>query len=258
MEETQAIIERVRRINTHYQHLDLAVDKSLSNIKPGQSLLARASLRWDPYLREHLWPVGVGSNRLVIECPGDVHYEPGQVISVLGPVGQPYRFRRNLRNVLLLAYDTAPTPLLMITPMLLANKVSVALVLLGSATRYTTQHLPPELEVIIPEKTSQTGGGKFDHLEWKNSVLTIGWADQVFAVASQNDELYRFRELLEFFGEKRAEIPENYLFGVFRSTQPCGVGACQACMLKMKAKNRETALICMDGPAFDLTTVVMS
>lgn len=254
MEETQVIIERVRRVNAQYQHLDLAVDKSVSNLKPGQSLLARTSTRWDPYLREHWWPVGIGNNRLVVERPGDIHYEPGQVIHVLGLVGQPYRFRRTLRNVLLIAYDTAPTPLLMMIPMLLSNRVSVALVLLGKATHYTTQHLPAELEVIVPGKADRMEG-KFGHLEWKNSVMTIGWADQVFVVVAQDDELYRFGEVLQFFSEKRSEIPENYLFGVFRAVQPCGVGACQACMLRMKAKNRDTALICMDGPAFDLTTV---
>ncbi len=84
MRESQAIIERIRRVNEHYHHLDLSVDEWLCQIKPGQSLLARVTDSWDPYLREHWWPVAVGPNRLTIERPASARYEPGQVVSVLG------------------------------------------------------------------------------------------------------------------------------------------------------------------------------
>lgn len=53
MKQSEAIIERVRRINAGYQHLELAVDEALNRIKPGQSLLVRTSTSWHPYLREH-------------------------------------------------------------------------------------------------------------------------------------------------------------------------------------------------------------
>jgi len=266
MEESQAIIERVRRINPQYQQLDLAVDASLSGLRPGQSVLARLNSRWDPYLREHWWPVGIGNNRLVIERPGDMHYEPGQVVNLLGIIGQPYKFRSKLRNVLLIAYDTPPIPLLMTIPMLLSNKVSVTLALLGTAARYTTQHLAPEVEVIVQNIDPQKDAGqenhersKFEHLEWESSVMTIGWADQVFVAVAPDDEMHRFSEVLAFLGEKRSEIPENYLFGVFRPVLPCGVGACQACMMRLRGKkDKDTALICLDGPALDLTTVQLA
>jgi hypothetical protein len=32
----------------------------------------------------------------------------------------------------------------------------------------------------------------------------------------------------------RADIPANYLFGVFRPLLPCGVGACSSCMVKLQ------------------------
>src|SRR5262245_14738081 len=123
MKDSQAIIERVRRINPNYQHLELAVDESLSKIKPGQSLLVRTAPltenNWHPYLREQWWPVSINNNKLLIERPTGVRYEPGQIVNALGPVGQPYRFRRTLRNVLLVAYDVPPTALLMTIPWLL-------------------------------------------------------------------------------------------------------------------------------------------
>jgi hypothetical protein len=47
-------------------------------------------------------------------------------------------------------------------------------------------------------------------------------------------------------------VPKNYLFGVFQPVMPCGTGACQSCMLRA---NQGTSLICVDGPAYDLTQV---
>lgn len=246
MKETEAIIERVRRVNPDFQHLELAVDAALlGRIKPGQSLLVRTRNGWDPYLREHWWPVGINGANLIIERPAAEHYEPGQVVSTFGYVGQPYRFRRTLRNVLLLAYDTPPTPLIMTIPWLLGNKISVTLVLLGEAVKYGTQHLPHEVEIIHGDEEAN----------WPNQVMTVGWADQVFAVVAVDDEFGRFHRLVERFKERRADLPQQYLFGVFQPLLPCGTGACFACMLRTRDG---TPLVCTDGPAFDLTYVILN
>ncbi len=247
MKETQAIIERVSRINPQYQHVELGVDASLSRIKPGQSILVRTAETWDPYLREQWYPVGVGNNLLIIERPASTVYDPGrQIVSVLGIVGQPFRFRRTLRNVLLLAYDTPPTPLMLTIPWLLSNQVSVTLVLLGSAIRYSTRHLPAEVEVIraIAE----------DQFTWSNQVMTVGWADQVFATVNPRDENNNFRAVWELFSTLRSEIPKNYLFGVFQPLLACGEGACDVCMVRSREGNR---LVCTEGPAFDLSTMLL-
>src|SRR5262245_58157926 len=142
MHETQAIIQRVRRINKDYQQLELAVESSLSTILPGQSLLVKAKPQWHPYLREQWWPLLTGENKMLVQRSGDQLYEPGQEINVLGPIGEPFRFRRSLRHVMLLAYDTAPTALLPMIPLLLSHPADITLVLLGSAAEYRTEHLP--------------------------------------------------------------------------------------------------------------------
>jgi len=244
MRETQAIIERVRRVNETHQQLDLAVDPSLSQVKPGQYVLARVGENWRPYLREPWWYALSGKGTLTVERPVAIDYEPGQVVSLLGAVGQPFRFRRTLRNVLLLVYETEPSPLLSMIPSLLTSRVSVTMVLLGSAAAYTTAHLPPEVEVI---------SGDSD-MNWANRVTTIGWADQVFVVVPQADELGHFSRIWGLFNQLRAEIPQGYLFGVFRPLLPCGTGACSACMVRTKNGN---VLACTQGPTFDLTQVLL-
>jgi len=249
MNETQAYIERIIRVNKNYQRLELAVDVSLTHMRAGQAVLSRRIEsnyeieNWNPYLRELWFPVDVPKgNSIFIERPASVQYIPGQLFSLLGPIGQPFRFRRSLRNILLVAYHTPPNPLLMTLRPLLANQVSVTMVLMGTAKDYDTQHLPAEVEIIRAE----------DNLTWDDMVMTLGWADQVFVTVGQGDELSYFSEVMTLVRERRTDIPENYIFGVFQNALPCGVGACYACMLKMK---EGTKLQCVDGPAFDLTTV---
>ena len=242
MRQTKALIQRIRHINTQIQHVELGIEEDLSDIKPGQSLLIRQDEAWHPYLREHWWPVLIGSQKLIVERPAGLKYEPGNFINVLGPVGTFFRFRRNLRHMLLLAYDTLPTPLLSMIPMLIANQTSITLVLLGTASGYKTEHLPAQVEVLH-------GTGD---LEWDNRVMTVGLADQVFAVVRPDDEILRFSKIWHMLGDLRAEIPSNYLFGMFQPVQPCGAGACHACMVRL---TQGTALSCTDGPTFDLTQV---
>ncbi len=245
--ETDAIIEVTRRINADYQHLELSLDnEALGRIKPGQSLMVRVNASsFDPYLRQQWWPVGLSGERIVVERPASEHYRPAQVVSVLGYAGRPFRFRRTLRNVLLLAHDTTPSPLLMTIPWLLGNKISVTLVLTGTATTYDTHHVAKEVEIVLGEE---------DTLAWEGQVMTLGWADQVFSVVGQDDETGKFKTLLERFRELRNDVPQQYLFGVFQTPLPCGAGACYACMVKTRKENK---LICVDGPAFDLTQVIL-
>ncbi|MCY4146751.1 MAG: hypothetical protein OXE95_10540 [Chloroflexi bacterium] len=247
MRETQAIVERIKRVNRGYQRLELAVDRSLSALLPGQALLVRriskdyAAEIWHPYLRDLWFPVDVlASNILVVEQPAREQFVPGQLLSLLGPIGKPLRFRQKLRNLLLLAYATPPTPLLMMLPPLLEQGTSLTMVTMGSARDYDCAHLPEEVEIIQASD---------DH-SWGDMVMTLGWADQIFALVGEGPELIRFAEIMRLIRSRRSDVPANTIFGIFQRQLPCGVGACQACMLPVRPSAR---LQCLDGPAFDLT-----
>jgi hypothetical protein len=89
--------------------LHVTVDASLNNIKPGQSVLARISEEWTPYLREQWWPVAQQKNTLIFEqtwLPAST--SRARLSALIGLVGEPFRFRRTLRNVLLIAYKAEP------------------------------------------------------------------------------------------------------------------------------------------------------
>ena len=247
MRETQAIVERIKRVNRGYEPLELAVDRSLSSLLPGQALLVRRISKdyeaenWHPYLRELWFPVDIlASNMLVLEQPAREQFLPGQLLSILGPIGKPLRFRQKLRNLLLIAYETPPTPLLLMLPPLLAQGTSITLVAMGAARDYDCAHLPEEVEIIQAND---------DH-SWQDMVMTVGWADQAFVLVGAGLELTRFAEVMRLIRARRQDVPANTIFGFFQRQLPCGVGACQACMLPIRGAAK---LQCLDGPAFDLT-----
>ena len=252
MKETQAYIGRIKRVNRGHQRLELAVDKSLSKLLAGQAMLVRKidkdydAEHWEPYLRELWHPVEIlASNIVVVERPARAHFLPGQLLSIIGPVGKPFRYRQKLRNILLIAYHTTPAALLLMLPSLLAKQVSATLVLMGSARDYETNHLPEEIEVIQAE----------DNLTWPDMVMTLGWADQAFALVGPGDEMTYFNEIMQLMRVRRSDIPTNFVFGVLQRALPCGVGACHACILKLRGSLK---LPCIDGPAFDLTDLQLN
>lgn len=242
MKETSALIERITRVNDVYQRIHIKLADAPGRIKPGHSLLARPLPGWHPYLAQRWWPVDIQESFLLIERPINEHYDVGQVVPVMGFIGQPYRFRRNLRSVLLIAHQTPPHPLLLTVPWLLSNKIDVTLVLTGSAADYDAHHLPELVEIIRGDDD-----GSFS---WPNQVLTVGNADQVFVTVDPANETDGFRDVVDRFTELRASIGQNYLWGIFRPALPCGAGACGACMLTTRGG---TALACTIGPAFDLS-----
>jgi hypothetical protein len=250
MQQTLANVERITSVNDSYQQVHLAAPQFTAEIKPGHSLLVRLQDTWDPYLRERWWPVALRPQEIIVERPAHIPYQIGQQVSVMGLVGQPLRFKRPLRNVLLMAYDTPPTPLLMSIGWLLKEQVSVSLVLLGTARDYDCEHLPPELEVI--EGSDPTTADPLA-IGWPKMVMTAGWADQIFVVVHPDDELGRMGRVFYALKNLRAEIPKFYLNGVFQGTVPCGVGACGACQVMLF--DHQPFVPCTEGPALDLATL---
>jgi NAD(P)H-flavin reductase len=246
MRETQAIIERVRQVADHLQQLELSANAALGQLQPGQSLFAwpADTAGWDPYLREQWIPVAVEPGSLTVELPAGRTYAPGQVISLLSPVGRPIPRRPNARHVLLIADGMQPTPFVLLAHQLTADGVAVTLVLGAEALRYPLELLPAEVEVLH---------GDTDW-KWPDQVETLSWADQVLALAPWqiHDDVYA--SLYHVIAQLRHhDVPDNYVCGLFYRRLACGTGACQACQVSGQGG---TWLACTDGPALDLREIV--
>lgn len=244
VKESSATIERVRRLSGRLQRLDLGVEENLARLKPGQAVLARLSPEsWDPYLPEVWTPVALDGATITVERPVGVAYTPGQIVSLLGPVGAPFPMRPNLRSLLLLALDAEPTPLILLATLAVLSKIEVTLVLGGRAKDYPLQALPAEIEVV--EGDLEQG--------WPNQVTSVGWADQVIAVANPRYRHLTYPALLARLHQLRQDIPKRFALGIFEQPMPCGVGTCFGC--GFACKEGADKLTCLDGPALDLEEV---
>jgi hypothetical protein len=240
MQDSGAIIERVRRISAGVQRLDVAVERSQREIAPGQLFLARSTDQYEPYLREPWLPVARQPAGLVIERPASQSYTPGQVISLLGPVGRPIPLRDSIRALLLIAYESTPAALLLLAQSVLERGGAVTLALIGAAQAYANEALPPEIEVVRATSTET----------WTDQLKALTWAEQVVAIAPPGGDLPSYTRLLENIRKARLEPAPSYAYGLFHPPMPCGVGACQACVVRQI--NGEEMTACTDGPAFDL------
>jgi hypothetical protein len=246
MQESEAIIERVWQVGPGVQRLELAVESALAALEPGQSLLARTQDSWEPYLREHWIPVSNDTGLLTIELNNDAHLSPGQIVSVIGPVGEPLPWvSGGGKHLLLIAQDVPPTPMLFLAKAAIEQTAEVALVLLGSSTEYPYAGIPPAVEVI----TGETGNS------WPDDQVFIEWADQIFAAVGDSFWLDQFSTLFHKIEGVRGRLAVNSLYGVFTHTLPCGTGACGTCMIRCKTTAK---LTCTQGPALDLTEVQLS
>lgn len=244
MRETQALIERVRRVSDSIQQIDLAVDPALAQLEPGQSLSVRPldAPGWDPYLRAHWVPVDVQSGRVVVELPVGPRYAPGTAIDVISPVGRAIPFRGGLQHMLLIADDALPTPFMHAARVLTAAGTEVTLLLHRSARHYPLELLPPEIEVIAAD----------DDWSWPEQVETLNWADQVLALAPDQTQIDVYRRLYDILTQLRSHrIPDGFICGLFYPRLACAAGACGACMVP----SRKALLACTDGPAIDLKRV---
>jgi len=245
MRETQAIIERVRRISAQIQQLDLSVDSSLNQLQAGQTLYARLleNTGWNPYLREQWIPVAVRAGQMIIELTGGT-YAPGQVVSILAPLGHPVPLRPHLTHLLMIAEDTMPTPLIWLARTLIARGVAVTLVLGGLALEYPLELLPPEVEILRGDSD----------WKWPDQIDTLSWADQVIALAPSYAQMTAYEGLYYTIAQvHQRNIPDGYILGLFYQRLACGAGACQACQI---ATHHGDRLICADGPAFDLKEII--
>lgn len=245
MRETQAIIERVRRVTRDLQQIDLTVDAALAQLEPGQSVFAAPldATGWDPYLRAQWLPVDIGPGHLVVETPLGTDVHPGDVVSLLSPVGRPIPVRGKIYHLLLIADDVYPTPFIYLARRLIGGGVAVTLVTGGRASAYPGDLLPPEIEIIRRE----------DEWAWPDQEQTLNWADQVLAVAPEAARDGVYARLFETITQLRHQaIPDRYVCGLYYPRLACAAGACLACMVPSKKQ----LLACVDGPALDLKRVV--
>ena len=166
----------------------------------------------------------------------------GDIIDLLGPLGNSYFIHPASHNLLLVAGGIGIAPLRFLAQQALYQGRSIKLLLGASTTAqlYRGDLLPPEAELIVSTEDGTAG---------KKGMITdllpdfTSWADQIFAcgpISMYHTIATQSKHLL-----KPVQISLEVRMG-------CGLGVCYGCTVKTKNGLKQ---VCKDGPIFDLEDI---
>jgi len=223
--------------------------------QPGQFAMVRCSEGYDPLLRRPLSihrvaplsspsqlallfsVVGRGTNWLA-------QRKEGEMIDLLGPLGQGFVLSPQSRNFLLVAGGLGIAPLVALAERGVAEGVQVTL-LLGAPTRaqlYPADLLPPHIRVLPATEDGSAG---------KRGVVT----DLMAGLASEADQVFACgpTSMYSAMATQGAQILKGKSVQVSLETRMgCGMGYCYGCAIETKEGMRS---VCQDGPVFDLKDI---
>lgn len=229
-----------------------------AQVKPGHfvNVLPSGPMVFDPLLRRpySVYGVDVPNNTMTILVrpygrggQWIVAQQPGQTLNVLGILGNHYEMGPRTSHLLMVAGGVGAAPLKMLSDLAVSQGKSVTY-LLGARTAeqlLDASELPNAVEYVIATEDDSAGHKGFvtelvpQYLQWADQVFTCGPTPMM---ASLRDVIMRER-----FG-KGPQVQISV-----ERTMACGVGACLGCVVETK---RGMKASCVDGPVFDMETVV--
>lgn len=227
-------------------------------VRPGQfvDVLCRVAGSYDPLLRRPysvyrvdpardridllVRPFGRGSTWLAARKPGDV-------LDVLGPLGNAFEIHPRSTNLLMVAGGVGVAPLVFLAETAASRHLGIAF-LMGSANGdglLTPTELPRSAEYVVA-----TDDGSQGHHGFITDLVPgyARWADQVFACGpepmfvSLRNTLHPHR----LGGKPKVQIS-------MERTMACGLGACLGCVVETR-HGMQTS--CVQGPIYDIDEVV--
>lgn len=213
--------------------------------------------QWQLYLRRPLFGVTVrpgltAEEGETWECylplNGDLGYDwllqqpVGQVINLLGPLGQGFTLQPNNRNLLLLT-DAERAPLLFgLSDAMLDRGGRVTLLVRGAVEAIST--LTPLLPIPVEVRQATTD------VAWTQQIAELTpWADQI-CVALPQSQLTTVAGLIR---QHRFRVDASFAQVLVEADLLCGVGACLACVVPVKDAGYTRA--CVHGPVMALMEI---
>lgn len=224
--------------------------------QPGQFVMVRCSEGYEPLLRRPLSihrvaPLSSPSRlALLFAIAGRgtrwlAQRNEGDMIDLLGPLGQGFVVGPKSRDLLLVAGGIGIAPLVALAERGIAEGSQVTLLLgaLSQAQLYPADLLPPRIRVL--PATEDGSMGRKGMVTDFQTELADG-ADQIFACGPLSMYSAMASQWLRILKGKSVQISLEARMG-------CGFGACYGCALETKTGVR---LVCQDGPVFDLDDIV--
>ncbi|HET7768485.1 MAG TPA: hypothetical protein VFN74_06885 [Chloroflexota bacterium] len=260
-----ALVAGAERVGQRLWLLHLEAPGIAPLVRAGQWVMVRCAEVdvpvWDPYLPRAFFVFAVdraaGRMSVLVERRGRGSAwlsgrREGDRVLAHGPVGREVREAKLTRHLLLLAEGTVGlTALSLMAADASSRKVSVTLVRnAASGEDEPPPHLlPPDVEY---RATTPEAGGLLGGL-----APLLAWADEVMVAAAAPllDTLQALRRTRLAPFTMHSQLPVQALplpeWGRAGGGDalPCGTGACGACQVRTRERQR---LFCLDGPAFAL------
>lgn len=229
-----------------------------SSLRPGHfvDVLCRVDGSFDPLLRRPysifrtdpqantltlmVRPFGRGSTWLA-------NRYVGEVLDVLGPLGNTFEIKPRTRNLLMVAGGVGVAPLVFLSDLAVSRDLNVTF-LMGSANAaglLATSHIPSVVEFL-----AATDDGSAGHHGFVTGLVPdyVAWADQIFSCGPEA----MFRSLRAAANPHRMQGKPTVQVSV-EQTMACGLGACLGCVVETK-RGMQTS--CVQGPIFDMDDLV--
>jgi dihydroorotate dehydrogenase electron transfer subunit len=239
--------------------LTLSLPQGLAtSVRPGHfvDVLCRVPGSFDPLLRRPysifrtdsrantmtlmVRPFGRGSTWLS-------QRKTGEVLDVLGPLGNTYEIKPRSRNLLMVAGGVGVAPLVFLTDLALSRNLNVTF-LMGSAS--ADGLLAPAFLPSAVEYVTATDDGSGGHHGFVTDLVPnyMQWADQIFSCGPEP----MFRSLRDVANPHRIQRKPTVQVSVER-TMACGLGACLGCVVETR-RGMQTS--CVQGPIYDMDDVI--
>ncbi len=223
--------------------------------RPGQFLMIRCGEGWDPLLPR---PMSfhrfrqAGDERqfaILFDLRGRGtdwlwRRQPGDLVTLFGPLGRGYSVKRQSQNLLLVAGGMGIAALVALADEAIGQRKAVTL-LQGARTAgrlFPSASLPAEVEVVT---ATEDGSAGYRGLVTELLSQYLPWADQVFA-CGPNAMFEAMAAIMRQQGSRKSVqiLLEEHM--------ACGMGVCYSCAVFTR---RGVRLVCKDGPRFELRDV---
>ncbi len=224
-----------------------------SEVKPGQFVNILIEQTTDPLLRRPFSVYRVDGDRIeiIFNVVGRgtalmSHKGPGDTLDILGPLGVPYSFLdESFSTALLVAGGLGVAPMPLSTGFLKSRGKKVVTFLGARTASAVLPHHLENLQVATDDGTMGFRGNVVELLGsvWKSHTYV---KPKIFACGPTA----MLRGLAAF--AVKQDIPcEVSLEG----PMACGIGICQGCPVELVGEEKKFALMCKDGPTFDVRKI---
>ncbi len=256
--QQKAIILWNNNLQAAYYHIGLKCDNEFAGAKPGQFVMLGTSKQNSPLLRRpfSIYEINNDDGKTSLEILYRVvgsgtrqlaGLQPGDSLSLLGPLGKGFSFAPDLKDIFLVAGGIGIAPLHFLAKFLKKNEINLnksILFLGGRSSRDLINYdvfrtLGMGLKISTDDGTRGTKGLVSELLEQR---LKINTPQIIYSCGPE--------PMLAAVAKIAGQYKVNCQISL-ETLMACGMGACLGCAFKTGNNNSSYPHICIDGPVFN-------